>query len=494
MPDRASKEGTSADPFIEDSIWKRVISSPVVWGLAATWGFYQAIPHLPIYADLARRYFCSHQLEYALVGLFFVGLSILTGRLLTLRRDRLALRSDVLETLTRAARDETEWTGRVAAVDAALESLPAKYHQTALFNRCRSACDFLKTRQSGRGFEEHLKYLADTAVDRLHESYSLLLTINWAVPIIGFLGTVIGITLAIANVTPEQLDTSLNNVTGGLAVAFDTTTVAMSFSLVLVFAYDWIKRSEQRVLAEVEQASLGQLLPEFLNRDPSSDPVQQAQADAARELLERTELLIQDQTMLWRDSMDGLRERWSETIDTQQQELSASLQLGVESTLSEHGDQLTLVRREFLGAFEAAAAQFQQALAADASRRDQLDAQSQERLQETWNQIQDSLQEVLRTHDAHTEDLLDGLGERMQQWQATMERNSQTVESQLQKLTEFSGQLIHLCEQGEHLVRLERQLADNLGAVRAAETFEETLHNLTAAVHLLTARAKPKAA
>ena len=65
--------------------------------------------------------------------------------------------------------------------------------------------------------------LADQAAERLHESYSLVRTITWAVPILGFLGTVVGITMAIANVTPEQLDTSLGEVTDGLAVAFDTT-------------------------------------------------------------------------------------------------------------------------------------------------------------------------------------------------------------------------------------------------------------------------------
>ncbi|MEI2659369.1 MAG: MotA/TolQ/ExbB proton channel family protein [Bifidobacterium adolescentis] len=51
----------------------------------------------------------------------------------------------------------------------------------------------------------------------------LIRTITWAVPILGFLGTVIGITMAIANITPDQLESSLGEVTAGLAVAFDTT-------------------------------------------------------------------------------------------------------------------------------------------------------------------------------------------------------------------------------------------------------------------------------
>ncbi|MEZ6065507.1 MAG: MotA/TolQ/ExbB proton channel family protein [Planctomycetaceae bacterium] len=89
--------------------------------------------------------------------------------------------------------------------------------------------------------------------DRTHDSYSLLQTITWAVPIVGFLGTVMGITLAIANVTPEQLDTSLPEVTGGLAVAFDTTAVALSESILLVFGYFYVKRSELRLLGDIEE-------------------------------------------------------------------------------------------------------------------------------------------------------------------------------------------------------------------------------------------------
>ena len=45
-------------------------------------------------------------------------------------------------------------------------------------------------------------------------------------------------------------------------------------------------------------------------------------------------------------------------------------------------------------------------------------------------------------------------------------------------------------EKEDHLVRLQERLDKNLETVRAAETFDETLHNLAAAVHLLTARTR----
>ncbi|MCA9073631.1 MAG: MotA/TolQ/ExbB proton channel family protein [Planctomycetaceae bacterium] len=481
-----SAENSSPNP----SWW----TSPILWGLAATFGFYAAIPYLPGYSETAKRYFCSHPLEYLLVGLFCVGMAMLISRWWRLRSERASVKNNIFDSLVLTDQQGHDVNVCLNDLDFALRDVPVSQRHSLLNVRLRNACEYVRTRQSARGLEEHLKYLSEAAIDRLFESFSLLLTINWAVPIIGFLGTVIGITLAIANVTPEQLDTSLNTVTGGLSVAFDTTTVAMSFSLILVFTYDWIKRSEQRLLADVEQISLTQLLPLFLADSIGADPVHEAQTTAARQLLDRTESLIEDQTTLWRDSMDGLRERWSETLDAQQQALTSHLGNGVEATLGEHASQLREVRQEFLGAFEKASTQFQEALEFDAARRDLQSEQSQNQQQEMWNGIRESLQSVVQAHDARTEDLLEQLDERMQSWLTALESSSQRVDAQMQQLAGFTEQLVRLADQEQQLINVEQQLSTNLEAVRAAETFEETLHNLTAAVHLLTARAKPKAA
>jgi biopolymer transport protein ExbB/TolQ len=494
MPETALKRRESNPASVWSWTVNNVLLSPILWGSGATVAFYGGIPHLASYREFAQRYFCSHPIEYAEVGMFLIGMAILTGRFLRLLSERRALRSDVLDTLTQGPASSGDLTRRLDAIDAALDALPPRRQQSVLVTRWRDVCEFVRTRHAARGLEEHLKFLSERAVDRLYDSYSLLLTINWAVPILGFLGTVVGITLAIANVTPEQLDTSLNNVTGGLAVAFDTTSVAMSFSLVLVFSYDLIKRCEQHLLAQVEQISLQQWLPLFLDDDSQADPMHAAQTAAARQLLDRTESLIIDQTSLWRDSMEGLRERWSETLDTQQQELTSQLHRGVEITLSEHAAQLRNVRESFLIAFEKAATQFDEALKFDAARRDQQDAQSQVKQEQMWKRIHAELEEVVRAHDARNEDLLDSLSERMTQWQSALSHSSEAVAAQLDTLTEYTRQLNKLAQQQEQLAQVERQLSDNLEAVRAAETFEQTLHNLTAAVHLLTARAKPRAA
>ena len=112
---------------------------------------------------------------------------------------------------------------------------------TAIF-----AALFLKERVSAAGLKDQLKFFSETAADALHDSHSLLQTIIWAIPIMGFLGTVLGITLAIANVTPDKLDTSLPEVTSGLAIAFDTTALALVLSMILMFGQHLVDRKALR--------------------------------------------------------------------------------------------------------------------------------------------------------------------------------------------------------------------------------------------------------
>src|SRR5690606_37924256 len=193
-------------------------------------------------------------------------------------------------------------------------------------------------------------------------------------------------------------------------------------------------------------------------------------------------------------SVDGLRERWSQTLCDQQQQLAAGLHTGVGATLGDHAQLLQQMRQEFCTAFEQAAAQFSSALEQDRQSREHREATAEQNFERIWTQVRDDLQQIARSHDAHTEDLVDGLTEKLQRWESGLQQTTQSVEVQLEQLQQLTDTLLKLGEQEQHLVRVQRQLSDNLEAVHAADTFEQTLHNLNAAVHLLTARVTTRAA
>ena len=69
--------------------------------------------------------------------------------------------------------------------------------------------------------------------------------------------------MSIANITPDQLESSLGQVTAGLAVAFDTTALSLALSMILVFATYLVERQEQGILDSVEDFAMQKLLALF---------------------------------------------------------------------------------------------------------------------------------------------------------------------------------------------------------------------------------------
>ena len=110
--------------------------------------------------------------------------------------------------------------------------------------RLRDALDFVRRTNSADALEPHLRHLEEVESVRINAAYSMVRIIIWAIPILGLLGTVIGITIAVANLNPETLEESMAKVTHGLGVAFDHTATALSLTMLLMFTKSAIERIE----------------------------------------------------------------------------------------------------------------------------------------------------------------------------------------------------------------------------------------------------------
>ena len=490
----SAKREESVEAGLADSTgWAAsILLSPVLWGGLLTVGFYRLIPHLPIYQELAERYFCSHPLEYATAALFFVGMATLGLKAIGTLREAEAIGLNLLDgAQSNAAPDAMR---RVSSLETKLASLSPRLAKSIIACRIRDVCAYVRGRQSATGLEEHLKYLAELAAERLHGSYALVRNITWAVPIIGFLGTVIGITIAIANVTPEQLDSSLTEVTGGLAVAFDTTALALTLSLVLVFGSYLVERSEQAILSQVEDLGIRQiaaLLPVELE---TKSPLAEAESRAAVQLLEKTETLINWQVEVWQEGVESLRQRWTETLEKQQDSFDAAIQQGLASTLGDHQQQLGEIRGEFLEAFQSVSKQLSDNHAAISRSQQAAHEILQQQTAELWQQSRTDFTTMREDFATQMDVLLKSLSQNVGSWQSQLKESTDAGTEQLKELRRQGEILLKIVAEEEQLARLQDSLTDNLQAVRAAETFEETLHSLSATVHLLAARTKPKAA
>lgn len=91
-------------------------------------------------------------------------------------------------------------------------------------------------------------------------SFSVVKVLVWAIPILGFIGTVIGIGDAVGGFSRSlegagQLDaikTSLGDVTSGLAVAFDSTLVALVASIFVMVPTSGLQKAEDQLVNDVD--------------------------------------------------------------------------------------------------------------------------------------------------------------------------------------------------------------------------------------------------
>ena len=94
--------------------------------------------------------------------------------------------------------------------------------------------------------------------------YILPRYLNWAIPILGFIGTVFGISLAADGIQQiisnqqglAQLSSELGAAISPLGIAFDTTLIALSLSIVLTLLQTMLQRWENNLLSLYENRIL----------------------------------------------------------------------------------------------------------------------------------------------------------------------------------------------------------------------------------------------
>lgn len=133
-----------------------------------------------------------------------------------------------------------------------------KPEQFLLFNRISIALSNLKNIGRVSDVDEILRNEAETDEAAMDASYVLLSGLIWAIPILGFIGTVLGLSIAIGKFggvigssgDTAQILPALQEVTGGLGLAFDTTLEALLAALAIQMMTIFVRKSEQEFLLD----------------------------------------------------------------------------------------------------------------------------------------------------------------------------------------------------------------------------------------------------
>lgn len=209
----------------------------------------QRIPQAGWLADMfLKRGICP----YPTMLFFFWALAILF-----LKSRKLRLQSQAL--LLSAVPQQPDFELTPTTARAVLERIHSLVDNTAhfmLLNRIERALSNLKNIGQVSDVASILKTQAEYDEEQMTSSYALATGFVWAIPVLGFIGTVLGLSQAIgafgttlqAGGDLSQIKDSLQFVTAGLATAFETTLIALVAALIVQMLITFMQSREGEFL------------------------------------------------------------------------------------------------------------------------------------------------------------------------------------------------------------------------------------------------------
>jgi len=132
-----------------------------------------------------------------------------------------------------------------------LDALPPQQQQLLVPRAVRAALARFGVTRNVHDVSEAGRGVFQSEADRLDSELSLVRYIAWAIPAIGFIGTVRGIGDALSQ-AHKAVTGDISGVTEGLGVAFNSTLIALLLSLVLMFLLHNLQLMQERLVLEAE--------------------------------------------------------------------------------------------------------------------------------------------------------------------------------------------------------------------------------------------------
>ena len=243
-------------------------------------------------------------------------------------------------------------SGNVAGFIEHVYSLPVRLRDSLMVNRIRKALELFEIRQNVSDVREMMVSQSEIDSARIGGSYTLLRAFLWGIPLLGFIGTVVGLSHAIggmnfANVEDVgQIVGAINNVTSGLGTAFDATLLGLVLALTLNFPLNALAKQEDDNLHTIDAFCNEVLLPRLKESSisQSMDPVAIAHS-VARSMTGTQERFLADLNQLaqqmntYANNLDRRMETFQQTVTeefvTKTTEMRAQNQAVLEESLEQ---------------------------------------------------------------------------------------------------------------------------------------------------------------
>ena len=194
---------------------------------------------------------------FATTFLMFWSVAILLMKWLNLKQQKESMLLDVLPT---EVSDEITIESLDGFVDH-INELPGITAESFLINRVLRGIEHFRVRKSAAETVTMMESQSAIDANNVAGSYAILKVFIWALPIFGFIGTVIGVSAAVASLASSLDNASdmtamkgaLNAVFGGLGTAFDTTLLALIMSMFVKIPTSALQKSEEDLITAVDE-------------------------------------------------------------------------------------------------------------------------------------------------------------------------------------------------------------------------------------------------
>lgn len=204
-------------------------------------------------------YIIIKDLEQELEIIFAIwGVIILTHKVIVIRKERALFRHDFVRIQPGERIIPDDALDRYKEMRAAVDR-EARWRERLLPECMLAALHRFHATHSIQDAANAVKERAELAADELDSSLSLVRYIAWAIPAIGFIGTVRGIGLALAY-AEEAIKGDITPVIDALGLAFNSTLVALIISMGLMYLMHLVQSRQESFVIDTQSFCRAKLI------------------------------------------------------------------------------------------------------------------------------------------------------------------------------------------------------------------------------------------
>ena len=235
-------------------------------------------------------------IQYATTFIFWVTMAIIAYDHFQYRRELGAVRKGVEILKNHDIGKTLLWSEAKLLQDAFSAESSKQTWQCILFVRVRSAMERVHKTRSTKELDAFFRNRSEIDKDHLETSFAEVRYFVWLIPILGFIGTVMGIGQGIAGFASMLqsgqgggsslggIQKALPLVTQQLGTAFDTTFLALLWSAVAVFYMSYLLKCREALVQEVDRICAEDITTLFQEDRGDADELVRAVEEAANSL------------------------------------------------------------------------------------------------------------------------------------------------------------------------------------------------------------------